>query len=105
MKESNYIIKSLLHASGTFLYILGVVGLISNAKVIFGVVDPPFPLVPLFMLLLFIISATITGSLVLGKPIYLYLDNRKKEALMFLCATLTWLVLFLLVIAGWMIAI
>ncbi|MDO8584544.1 MAG: hypothetical protein Q7R85_00280 [bacterium] len=104
MKEISHIVKSLLHASGVFLYILGIVGLLSNAKGMFGPTDPPFPLAPLFMLLLFIISATITGSLVLGKPIYLYLEHRKKEAFIFLCSTLVWLTFFLAVVAAAMLA-
>jgi hypothetical protein len=47
------------------------------------------------MLLLFIISASVTGLLVLGKPIHLYLSGLKKEAFVLLFATTGWLVLFL----------
>ena len=51
------------------------------------------------MLLLFVVSATITDLLVLGKPIYLYLEGKKKEAFTLLIATLVWLILFLFLVA------
>lgn len=35
---------------------------------------------PIAMLMLFVLSAAITGSLVIGRPILLYLDGLKKEA-------------------------
>jgi len=52
-------------------------------------------------LLLFVISALVTGMLILGKPILLYLNNSKEGAISFLLYTLAWLVLFavLLIVA------
>jgi hypothetical protein len=92
---------SFLSAAGVFIYIAAVSWLISNAGHYFGNVPEPNFLIPVFMLLLFVVSATITGSLVLGKPLLMYLDGQKKEALKLLFCTLAWLIsfLFLVVIA------
>ena len=68
-----------------------------NGQEIFGEVSNF--LMPLFLLLLFVISAAITGLLVLGKPVHLYLSGLKKEAFILLFATLAWLVISLAVVA------
>ena len=99
MKKSDYIQKGLLSASGVFIYILGVSWVLFNAKTIFGGEEPKGFVAPIFMLLLFVVSATITGLLVLGKPIYLYFEGKKKEAFTLLIATLAWLILFLFIVA------
>lgn len=98
MKPSNYLFKSFLHAGGVFAYVAGIVWLMSNGARIFGAEDN-FAM-PILMLLLFVISASITGALVLGKPILLYINGMKREALTFFFATLGWLALFLIVIAS-----
>jgi len=58
-------------------------------------------LIPILMLTLFVFSAALTGSLVLGRPILWYLDGKKKEAVNLFVYTL-WIllliILFLLVI-------
>jgi len=61
--------------------------------------EPNF-LIPVMMLLLFIVSACITGGLVLGRPLHLYLSGLKKEAFTLLFSTIGWLVLFLALVAG-----
>lgn len=98
MKPSDYILKSFVNAAGVFIYVSAVAWLGFNSKNIFGNGDPDSFLAPLFVLLLFVISTSITGLLVLGKPIHLYLSNLKKEAFILLFATLAWLVFFLLAV-------
>lgn len=98
MKKSDYLLKSLLNAGGAFVYVALVAWLMFNAEMIFD--GPENFLAPVFMLLLFVISASITGFLVLGKPIHLYLNNAKKEAFIFLFATLAWLLFFLVAVAA-----
>ena len=44
---------------------------------------------------IFILSALITGSLVLGKPILLYLDGQKKEGITLLFYTMIGLAIIL----------
>lgn len=96
MKKSQYILKSLRNALGVLVYVTGVALAMFNMEHAFD--NEPSFLVPVIMLLLFIISAAVTGSLVLGKPIMLYLDNQKKEAFIFLFLTLAWLVSFIILI-------
>ena len=48
---------------------------------------------PLFVLLLLVISASVTGLLILAKPIHLYLSGFKRETFILLFVT-GWLVLF-----------
>ena len=45
-------------------------------------------LVPITLLLLFVMSASITGFLIFGKPAQMYIDGKKKEALSLLMQTL-----------------
>jgi len=96
MKTPDYLVKSFLNAVGVFVYVSLVAWLMFNNQMIFG--KSASFLMPLFILLLFVISASITGLLVLGKPIHLYLNGYKKEAFTLLFATLAWLTLFLLMI-------
>ena len=86
--------KSLVNAAGVFIYVFAVAWVGFNSQRIFG--DSASFLQPLFVLLLFVISASITGLLVLGKPIHLYLGGLRKEAFTLLFATLAWLIFFLI---------
>ena len=77
-----------LNALGTALY-AGLVALFfTHAERLFGAVPEHTPLIPVAMLLLFVSSAALTGSLVLGRPILWYLDGKKKEAVSLFLATL-----------------
>ena len=95
-KQPNTTFISFVSAAGVFIYIAAISGLLSNTRH-FNIPEPNF-LIPIFMLLLFVISAATTGSLVLGKPLLMYIDGQKKEALKLLFCTLAWLVLFLLLV-------
>ncbi len=53
---------------------------------------------PFFVLLLLTFSVALMGVLVFGKPVKLYLDGDKKEAVKFLLATLGWLLLILILV-------
>jgi hypothetical protein len=55
-------------------------------------------LVPMGMLLLFVCSAAITSFLVFGKPVMLYIDGQKKEAVTMLGYTLGIMVLITIVL-------
>ncbi|MBI2097224.1 MAG: hypothetical protein HYT40_03720 [Candidatus Sungbacteria bacterium] len=96
MKKSDHLLKGLLSAIGVLVYTSAVAWLGFHNQEIFG--KPTNFLTPLFVLLLFVISASITGLLVLGKPIHLYLSGLKKEAFTLLFATLAWLILFIIVV-------
>jgi hypothetical protein len=55
-------------------------------------------MMPAAMLLLLVLSAAITGLLVFGKPIMLYVNNYRKEAVNLLLYTLVSLFLLILII-------
>ncbi|OGY39388.1 MAG: hypothetical protein A2418_00995 [Candidatus Brennerbacteria bacterium RIFOXYC1_FULL_41_11] len=97
MKNFKYLTQTFPYAVGVFAYVSGIAYFIFNAESIFNEDAQSF-LIPVFMLLLFIVSATITSALVLYKPIQLFLSGEKKPAILTLVATLTWLILFLLLV-------
>jgi len=84
----NKIIKSaFINAIGTTIYIIIVASFIyylqeNVPKEINTVV------IPIAMLLLFVFSAALTGILVFGKPVMLYLDGKRKEAISLIGYTL-----------------
>ena len=95
MTKQKIITYAFLQSAGTFIYISAITWLLFNGEKFLGKVADGFA-APMAMLLLFVLSATITGSLVLGRPIHLYLSGAKKEAFQLLIATLTFLFLLTL---------
>lgn len=70
--------------------------LTSNAESIFGKMTNFWG--PVVLLLLFVLSATIVGSLVLGRPIYLYLNGSKPDAIRLLFYTIGWLFVIIVIV-------
>ena len=87
---------TLFHALGVMAYVILVALLMNNVERILGQTKDTF-WDPVAFLLLFTVSAAITGLLVLGRPAYLFINGNKKEGLQFLLWTLGWL-LFLTII-------
>ncbi len=58
----------------------------------------PIVLIPIAMLLLFVFSAALTGFLVFGKPVMLYLDGKKKQARSLLGYTLGFLLIITILV-------
>jgi len=77
---------AILNSLGTAVYIALVAILMTNGNQIFGQANGVLGGVGI--LLLFTLSALIVGSLVLGKPLMLYLDGSKKEAIKLLLYTI-----------------
>jgi hypothetical protein len=103
MKNSKLLLLALLNSLGTLVYVSAVVLLMTNAQKFFG--SPNNFLGSAAILLLFVISATIVGLLVLGRPGHLYFNGFKKEgialllftiAFLFVITAITFLVLVLL---------
>ncbi len=86
MKNSKIFLWSIVNSLGAFLYISAVAWLMFNANEIFGRIDNFWG--PAALLLLFVLSATVVGSLVLGRPIYFYFSGFKKEAVKLLIYTI-----------------
>jgi hypothetical protein len=85
----NLLRSSLRNALGTAVYVAIVALIIYNAQKIFGTMRNITG--PIAFLLLFVTSAAITGFLVLGQPVMLYVDNKKKEAVRLFMLTVAWL--------------
>jgi len=94
--NKKYLLESFGLASGTVIYVAFVGLVMMNAEHIFG--SMPGPINFMAFLLLFVVSATITGSFVLGRPLYLYFSDKKKDALALFGLTLAWLILALIII-------
>lgn len=60
--------------------------------------DPPAPFGIVIILTLLVISAAVSGALILGKPILLYLEGKKREAVEIFGLTLGWMFLVLVII-------
>ena len=91
MTNSKLLVHSLGHAILMMIYASGVAWIMFNGNRLFGGKDTI--LTSISVLMLFVVSAAITGSLVLGRPIILYLDGQKRDALKMFAFTLGWLVL------------
>ena len=96
MKTQKSIFISLLNAVGVAVYVIGLSFILRNGNQIFGKMDNF--LAPVAFLLLFVLSAAITGMLVIGKPLLLYFENRKSEAIKMFFYTIGWLFLITLII-------
>lgn len=95
MKNNRLSTTALLNASGVLAYVFLIVTFLNNANHLFGPEDNE-AIIPIAMLLLLVFSALLTGFLILGKPIMLYLDGKKKEALSLLFQTGGWLFVFII---------
>ena len=96
MKNCKHSHCSLLNALGVLIYICLVAGLMFYAQQLFGKMDGILGVMA--FLLLFVVSASIVGALVLGKPVMLYLDNKKEDAVKMLIHTVGWLIIFMIVL-------
>lgn len=74
---------------GVAIYTTGIAWFLSNGEKLFG--NAKNFLIPMAMLMLFIISAAITGMLVFLQPVLWFLNNNKKQAFRLLFITLGWL--------------
>ena len=83
--------RAFIDAIGTAAYIVLIVSFIFSLQRFQGAED--IIIIPISMLMLFVCSAAITGFLVFGKPIMLYVDGKKREAVSLLGYTLGILVL------------
>ncbi|HOD87337.1 MAG TPA: hypothetical protein PKH52_03715 [bacterium] len=99
MKKINLVVSGLLNAFLAVAYISLVAVIMSNGDKIFGSGPDTF-VAPIIFLLIFVISAAVTGYLIIGRPALLYLDNQKSEARKLFKFTVLFLILFALVAWG-----
>jgi len=95
----NLIVRSLFQAVAVIFYVMLVAGFMFNAERVIGKVQTFWG--PVAFLLLFVVSAAVTGYLVLGKSLMWYLDGFKKEAVKLAFLTVGWLMVgMVLVLLG-----
>lgn len=88
--------RAFLNSIGTFLYVIFVVLLLFFLRNFVPQAEDSL-IIPIAMILLLVCSASITGFLVFGKPIMLYLDGKKKEAVLLLGNTIGILVILTII--------
>ncbi|MFH1509442.1 MAG: hypothetical protein ABIE68_04725 [bacterium] len=87
--------QSLLHALGVALYIFLIAQIMFSMESVMGKIDDSWGF--MIMVMIFTVSAAITGSLVVFRPVYLYMEGQKKEGVQFLLYTIGWLFLITLI--------
>lgn len=96
MKDKDIVLWSFIDAVAVTGYVAAISSIIRNGERIFGKMDNF--LGPVAFLLLFVSSAAITGALVLGRPVMLFLDGQKKEAIKLFLFSVGWLLAITIVI-------
>ena len=95
MKKMNLYLQGLINAVLAGGYVSLVALFMSNAESIFGKEDGFFGTI--VFLMLFVLSATVMGTLILGKPVMMYIDGQKKEGVKLLGITIAWIFLIIVI--------
>lgn len=85
-----------VHSAGVVIYTVLVAFFMQNGERIFGDMDNSI-YGPALFLMLFVLSAAVVASLVAGKPLMLYIDGKKKEAVTLLGYTIFFLFILFLI--------
>lgn len=93
MKKTILFLRGLVHAFLVAAYVFLLSTFFSQANQWFGKEDKEI-FSPAAAMLMFVFSALVTGGLVLGKPLMMYIDGQKKEGLRLLFFTGLWLLFF-----------
>lgn len=96
MKKTRIILRAFADAVITAIYVILIGFFIRFSEEVLENNPGIFFLAAMLMLLVF--SAAFTGFLIFGKPVMLYLDNKKKEAISLLGYTLIFLFIITLII-------
>lgn len=95
MKNLTLVKWGAANAFGVLFYVFLLATFFNNANSWFGKTDQQI-VTPVAALMLFIFSALVTGGLVLGKPLMLYIDGYKKEGVKLLFFTGVGLFIFMI---------
>ncbi len=98
MSARKIIAYAFLHAVTTVIYVALIALIITNGNTLFGKTQSI--LTTMAFLLTFVVSAAITGSLVLGRPALWYFNGNKNEAIKLALYTIAFicLITFILLI-------
>lgn len=87
-----------------FLNALGTIAYITWLAWVFAILEkynfnePDGFFAPVLALTLFVVSAAVTGGLVIGKPLLMYISGQKSEAVKLFLYTIAWLVVALVIL-------
>lgn len=84
-------VRGLLHAAGAVIYIVAILSFLLFSK-FFDSPDFPEFFGPILLLSLLVISVATMGGLFFLKPLMLFVEGQKKEAVLFLTFTMGWFV-------------
>lgn len=105
MTNTQLIKKAGLSAIGVTAYVVLLTWFMSHAENIFGAQHPSDWQMGTLMLLIFVISACITGGLVLLKPVMMYMDGVRKDAVKLLVYTVISLVIIAVIVLTSLVAV
>lgn len=97
MLDKKILRQSLAFAAAAVLYVVVVATFMQNAARILGP-DDGNAIAPIVFLLLLVVSAATMGMLIFAKPVMLYLDGKKREAVMMMGCTIGALAAFTVVL-------
>lgn len=97
MNKKDLVTNAFLDALGVMAYVTLFAWCVINFEKIFGPQKGGWIYIALF-LILFIVSACVTGSLVLLKPAMLYMEGKKKDALRMFAYTVGFLAILAVLI-------
>ncbi len=92
MPNSKLALNGLLQATGTVVYIVLVSLLLRNANMLFGTAPTIFNIIT--MLCLMVLSASVIGTLMLGRSAIWYFNGAKQEAIKLFLFSMIWLLVF-----------
>lgn len=92
--------QSLPFSALAVLYVAVVATVMQNAARIFGPDEPKGVVGPIAFLLLLVVSAATMGMLIFGKPVMLYIDGKRREAVAMAVCTIGSLAIFTALLLG-----
>ena len=92
MNTQKLALNGLMHAVGIVVYIFLVSLLLRNGSYLLGSNPSIFNIIT--MLCLLVLSATIVGTLLLGRPMMWYFNGAKAEAVRLFFYSMIWLLVF-----------
>jgi len=89
--------NAFINALGTIAYIVWLSWVFAILEK-YNFNEPDGFFAPVLALTLFVVSAAITGRLVVGKPLLIYISGQKSDAVKLFAYTIAWLVLALVIL-------
>jgi hypothetical protein len=96
MKKFKYLWEGMGFAAAVVAYVAFVVMLMTNMQAILGSGGLAF-VGGMLILLLFVLSVAVVGSLIFGRPAYLYFAGARRDGVVLAASIMVWLLVFMVV--------